>query len=266
MKTLNIAMIGGGNMAEALVCGLLRGGHAPGRIVIAEPRAARRAELEARLGVRCLPDNAEALAGAELVVLAVKPQQMKDALAGLGPALAPDATVLSIAAGVPVARIEQWLGTKVPIVRAMPNTPALVGAGISALFTTAGSPHRERAAYLLGACGGVVWLEDEDQMHAVTALSGSGPAYFFLLAEMMEAAGSKLGLSRELARKLACRTALGAGRMLVESGRSAAELREQVTSPGGTTQAALDVMYDRGLPDAVRAAIQAAARRSRELA
>jgi pyrroline-5-carboxylate reductase len=147
----------------------------------------------------------------------------------------------------------------------MPNTPALVGAGMSVLFSDADSTHRARAEYVLEACGDVVWVDDEKQLHAVTAVSGSGPAYFFLLAEIMQAAGVKLGLSEALAAKLAGQTALGAGKMLVESNRSAEELRHQVTSPGGTTQAALDAMFEQGLPNAVRAGVIAACKRSEEL-
>lgn len=263
MQQLHIAFIGGGNMAEALLAGLVHSGHAPERICVSEPRAERRRQLEQAYGIRTVAENAQAAVDADVLVLAVKPQQMRAALAGLAPGA--DATVLSIAAGISTEALQAWLGCPVNLVRAMPNTPALVGAGMSVLFSRAGRVHGQRAEYLLRACGEVAWIEREEQMHAVTAVSGSGPAYFFLLAEMMQAAGVSLGLPGDLARKLAAQTALGAGRMLCESGRSAEELRHQVTSPGGTTQAALDTMYELGLPDAVRQGVVAASKRSREL-
>jgi len=248
-----------------MIAGLLRSGHPAAQIAVGEPAAARREALAKRHGVQVSDDNCAVVRDADLVVLAVKPQQMPKALKGLPACLRAEATVLSIAAGVRIASLRDGLDGHAAIVRAMPNTPALVGAGVAAVFTEAGEPHRARAIWLLSRCGEVIELEREEQMHAVTAISGSGPAYFFLLAEMMQAAGRSLGLPEALAARLAAHTALGAGKMLVESGRTAADLRQQVTSPGGTTQAALDVMYERGLPDAVRAALQAAARRSQEL-
>lgn len=266
MQQLKISFIGGGNMAEALIAGLRRAGHAADHICVAEPGAERRKQLAGQYGVRVSAENRAAVADADMVVLAVKPQQMQVALQGVGDAIATDATVVSIAAGLTVAKLAAMLGGQAHIVRVMPNTPALVGAGVSALYSSAGEQHRHRAEYLMTACGTAYWLEQEQQMHAVTALSGSGPAYFFLLTEVMEASGVALGLSRDLARDLASQTALGAGRMLVESGRPADALRQQVTSPGGTTQAALDMMFREGLPDTVRKALTVACRRSQELA
>ncbi len=264
MRNLQIAFIGGGNMAEALISGLIHGGHAGERICVAEPREDRRRVLEQSYRVRVTDANAEAARDADVLVLAVKPQQMREAVRGL--ILKPDATVLSIAAGIDTEALSEWLGADANLVRVMPNTPALVGAGMSVIYVRAGEEiHALRAEYLLKACGEVARVEREAQMHAVTAVSGSGPAYFFLLAEMVQAAGVSLGLPEELARKLVSQTALGAGRMLCESGRSATELRQQVTSPGGTTQAALDTMYEMGLPDAVRQGVVAASRRSKEL-
>ena len=265
MKQLTIAFIGGGNMAEALIAGLRRAGHAGGHIIVAEPLQSRRDELADKYGIRAIADNQAAASEADILVLAVKPQHMQSVLEGLAGHEKPGATVISIAAGVSMAALRGWLGEHAAFVRVMPNTPALVGAGISVLFSDADGTHRTRAEYVLEACGESVWVDDEKQLHAVTAVSGSGPAYFFLLAEIMQAAGVKLGLSEELAARLAAQTALGAGKMLVESNRSAEQLRHQVTSPGGTTQAALDTMFEQGLPNAVRAGVTAACKRSEEL-
>jgi len=265
MQQLTISFIGGGNMAEALIAGLKRAGHATNKIRVAEPDAVRREQLGGQYGVRTTADNRQAAGCADMLVLAVKPQQMQAALSGLGECLPTDATVISIAAGVDTSSLAQWLGGAVNLVRVMPNTPALVGAGISVLYSDAGDEHRSRSAYLMQACGAVEWVDNEQQMHAVTAVSGSGPAYFFLLVEVMQASGVALGLSEALAGRLATQTALGAGRMLVESGRAPTALRTQVSSPGGTTQAALDVMFEEGLPGIVRKALTAASKRSKEL-
>jgi len=265
MQELKIGFIGGGNMAEALIAGLKRGGHAGDNICVSEPQQQRRDVLASQYGVQCVAQNADAAADADVLVLAVKPQQMQVALNGLSARLKAGATVVSIAAGVSTASLHGWLGEQTHIVRVMPNTPALLGAGMSVLFSQADEVHKQRTEYVLNACGECLRVEAEKQMHAVTAVSGSGPAYFFLLAEVMQATGMKLGLDEAMAAKLAAQTALGAGKMLVESGRSAEALRHQVTSPGGTTQAALDVMYEMGMPAAVRQGVVAASKRSEEL-
>jgi len=265
MQNLKIAFIGGGNMAEALVAGLVKGGHKPKSITVTDANEARLQTLAESYGVQGESDNAAAAATADIVVLAVKPQQMKEVVRQVANGAA-NATVISIAAGITTATLRASLGELHPaIVRVMPNTPALVGAGMSVLFSKADESHRARAEYVLAASGETAWVDDEALLHAVTAVSGSGPAYFFLLAELMQAAAESMGLSKELARKLCEQTAMGAGKMLAESGRTAIELRHQVTSPGGTTQAALDEMYERGLPEAVRRGINAAAKRSKEL-
>jgi len=265
MQELNIAFIGGGNMAEALIAGLKQGGHANDNICVSEPTPDRRDFLSRQYGVRCVEQNTDAVTGADVLVLAVKPQQMQLALNGISVLLKTDTTVISIAAGVNTASLHAWLGEQAHIVRVMPNTPALLGAGMSVLFSDADEIHKQRTEYVLNACGESLRLDDERKMHAVTAVSGSGPAYFFLLAEVMQATGIKLGLDETMAAKLAAQTALGAGKMLVDSGRSAEALRQQVTSPGGTTQAAMDVMYEMGLPAAVRQAVLAASKRSEGL-
>lgn len=266
MQDLQIAFIGAGNMAEALVAGLLSSGHPADKIMLSDIKAERLDQLTEQYGVET-SQNARAVASmADVLVLAVKPQQMKDALSGLGSHIRSDATIISVAAGVSVESIKKYVGNDdAPVVRVMPNTPALVGAGMSVLFTKADQIHKDRSCYVMKASGETDWVEEEAKLHVITALSGSGPAYFFLLAEVMQAAAVSLGLSEKQAALLANQTAAGAGKMLAESGRTAADLRHQVTSPGGTTQAALDVMYEEGLPDTVRKAIAAATKRSKEL-
>ena len=265
MQNLDIAFIGSGNMAEAMISGLIRAGHDAARIRISDPQAGRMAALQQAYGVVPCKDNVEAVIEASAVVLAVKPQQVAAALGQVASRIKADATVVSIAAGIQTEALKPLLGEQANIVRSMPNTPALVGAGVSVLFSDAGDIHRQRAEYILSTCGETYWVDKEKMLHAVTAVSGSGPAYFFLLAEIMQAAGESLGLPADLALRLASQTAFGSGKMLVASGRTPAELRQQVTSPGGTTQAALDVMYEKGVPAAVRHAIMAASKRSIEL-
>jgi len=173
--------------------------------------------------------------------------------------------VISIAAGVSTKHLRDGLNDHDCLVRVMPNTPCLVGAGMSVLFCDAGDEHCARAEYILSSSGKTAWVDDENLLHAVTAISGSGPAYFFLMAELMQATAHTLGLPKELSGVLVTQTALGASRMLAESGKTAEELRQQVTSPGGTTEAALEAMFEANLPDAVRTAIAAAAKRSKAL-
>ena len=266
---MRIAFIGGGHMSSALVGGLRARGAAPQHIIVSDPVPAQRARLQFDFGVQVTADNAEAVRDADLVVLAVKPQQMAEAAQGIAAELAARSrTVVSVAAGIRLANLRHWLGDGVPLVRTMPNRPALIGAGITAAYADAGVGPGERAAVesVLSAAGALVWLEDESQMDAVTALSGSGPAYFFLLIEALEDAGVALGLPRATARQLAVHTALGSGRMAAEGTDPPATLREQVTSKGGTTAAALAVLEGAGLRATFGAALAAAARRSAELA
>ena len=266
---MRIAFIGGGHMSSALVGGLRARGAAPQHIIVSDPVPAQRARLQFDFGVRVTADNAEAVRDADLVVLAVKPQQMAEAAQGIAAELAArPRPVVSVAAGIRLANLRHWLGDGPPLVRAMPNRPALIGAGITAAYADPGVGPGERAAVegVLSAAGALVWLEDESQMDAVTALSGSGPAYFFLLIEALEDAGVTLGLPRATARQLAVHTALGSGRMAAEGTDPPATLREQVTSRGGTTAAALAVLEGAGLRATFGAALAAAARRSAELA
>ncbi len=239
-----IAFVGGGNMAAALIAGLRRAGHSGDRIAVVEPVEVRRDHLIAQYGVRAQAD-AEGLQ-ADLIVLAVKPQQMQAALTTLRPA--PGTTVLSIAAGVPVAAMAAAL-PDCEVIRSMPNTPALVGAGISALYATpdTGAAARTRAATVLAAAGTCVWVDDETLLDAVTALSGSGPAYYFRMTEALADAGIALGLPADTAHRLARQTLIGAAALAAADDTPMAQLRAQVTSKGGTTEAALQSADAQGL-------------------
>jgi pyrroline-5-carboxylate reductase len=263
-----IAFIGGGNMAQALIAGMVRHGAQPGGIAVAEPRAEALQELSRQYGVATYTDNAAAAEGAALLVLAVKPQMMAEVCRGLRTVVQQyRPVVVSIAAGIRIAQLERWLDAALPIVRCMPNTPAMFGAGATGLYANGrvSAPQRAEAQHVLDAAGLTVWVPTEDQLDIVTALSGSGPAYFFLMVEALENAAFAQGLSRETARALAAQTALGAGRMLIESGDSAATLRQKVTSPHGTTQAALESFQADHFPAIVARAVDAARRRGAEL-
>jgi len=263
-----IAFIGGGNMARSLIGGLLVRGTAADAVRVSEPVDVLREALARDFGVVTTADNAEAAQAAGLWVLAVKPQVMRavcEALAPLAQANRP--LVVSIAAGITAAQLQRWLGGGVAVVRTMPNTPALLGAGVTGLFASpeVDAAGRTRAADLLASAGSTVWIDDEAKMDAVTATSGSGPAYVFLLAEAMQAAAEAEGLPAEAARALVLQTVLGAARMLTESGEPAAELRRRVTSPGGTTQAAIETFEAGGFRALVADAIRNATERGRQL-
>lgn len=265
----NIAFIGGGNMARSLIGGLIAQGREPASIHVAEPVAALRDALHADFGVPVFDTGIAAADDTSTWVFAVKPQVMRtvcESLAAQAQARRP--LVISIAAGITGGQLERWLGGALPVVRTMPNTPALLGAGVTGLHAsghvdTAG---RAFAETLLAAAGQTVWIEDEALMDAVTAVSGSGPAYVFLLAEAMIEAAMSEGLPAAAARTLALQTVLGAARMLTEDGASdAAELRRRVTSPNGTTQAAIETFEAGGFRTLVASAIHAARERGREL-
>lgn len=264
----SVAFIGGGNMARSLIGGLIARGTAPADIHVAEPVDVLRDALAADFGVQVGAESGTAAAAAGLWVLAVKPQVMRavcEALAPLAQANRP--LVVSIAAGITAAQLQRWLGGGVAVVRTMPNTPALLGAGVTGLFASeeVDAAGRERAAVLLSSAGKTVWIEDEARMDAVTATSGSGPAYIFLLAEAMEEAAIAEGLPADAARTLVLQTILGAARMLTESGEPPAELRRRVTSPGGTTQAAVETFEAGGFRALVAHAIANATERGRQL-
>ena len=263
-----IAFIGGVNMARSLVGGMVARGTDPACIQVAEPVEALRDALSRDFGVRVHADAIDAVVGAATWVFAVKPQVMRTVCEGLA-AHARDAHPLavSIAAGITTAQLSAWLGGSTAVVRSMPNTPALLGAGVTGLYANAAvdAAGRARAEALLATAGETVWITDEALMDAVTAVSGSGPAYAFLLAEAMEDAARAQGLPADAARRLVLQTLLGAARMLTESGEAPAELRRRVTSPGGTTQAAIEAFEAGGLRRLVAEAVAAATVRGREL-
>ena len=263
-----IAFIGGGNMARSLIGGLLKRGQSAASIAVAEPFAVTAASLVQDFGVPVFSESATAVAGKRIWLLAVKPQMMREVCEGLRAQVdVCEPLVISIAAGISLASLRQWLGPKAKLVRSMPNTPALIGAGITALFagSDVNAKQRSNAQNLLNAAGASVWIESEALMDAVTATSGSGPAYFFLMIEAMQAAAVAQGLSPEVARALVLNTAYGAAKMALASDEPASILRERVTSPGGTTAAALAVFEQSGFRGHVSDAIAAATARGKTL-
>ena len=268
MARRRIAIIGGGRIGEALLTGLLSSGwRAQDEIVVTSRREERAAELADRHGVEATTDNRHAVRDAELVVIAVKPQDIDVLLTEIGPVLDPAQTVLSVAAAIPTARIERQVAAGVPVVRAMPNAPSTVHEGMAAVAAGAhaGDAQLALAEEALRHLGRVVRV-DESALDAVTAVSGSGPAYFALLAEAMIEAGILLGLSREISTTLVVQTMLGTAKQLRDLGMHPVELRESVTSPGGTTIAAIRELEQAGVRAAFLNAIQAAMNRSKELA
>ena len=268
MSETNIGFIGGGNMATSLIGGLVANGTPPGSIWVSDPDTPKIDDLGQRFGVNTSGDNSVVASRCATVVLAVKPQIMNTVVRSLAPALGKHTPLLvSIAAGVREAEINRWAGGDMAIVRTMPNTPALVGCGATALYANekVDAGQRERADAILKAVGITIWVDDEAQLDAVTALSGSGPAYYFLLMEIMQATGEAMGLDADAARRLTLQTALGAARIANESDEPPAVLRERVTSPGGTTERALTTMRDGGIDKVVSDGIHGARQRSIEL-
>jgi pyrroline-5-carboxylate reductase len=266
---MQLAFLGGGNMGRALIGGLLRRGTRPEQISVGEHVEAARSALARDFGITATADNLAAVENAELIVLAVKPQDAGAVLASLQPLLTRNhPIVLSVAAGIRASTLEAWCGPGIPVVRAMPNRPALVGAGVTGLYspTHVSASHRTAAERVMLAVGEVVWVPTEDAIDVVTALSGSGPAYFFLLAELMAQAAAELGLEPQAARRLAVATLHGAGSLANSSDGDLARMRAEVTSKGGTTEAALRTMDAADLRGIVLRALDAATRRSRELA
>ncbi len=264
-----LAFIGGGNMAAALIGGLTKRGLPSERVVVADPSQEQLQRLVRDFGVTAAADNASAVRGAEVVILAVKPQQMRTVVLGLAASMTADPPlVISVAAGIPHAALARWFGPRVPVIRTMPNRPALNGFGATGLYAPAsvGAANRALAEMIMAAVSATVWVEHESQMDTVTALSGSGPAYFFLFMEALEAAAHERGLPKDVAHQLTLETAVGAAQMARHSTESLATLREQVTSKGGTTAAALAVLDGAGLRAIVAHAVAAADRRSAELA
>jgi pyrroline-5-carboxylate reductase len=262
-----ITYIGGGNMATALISGIQKSRNTHLTIRVADPSEEARNRIQAELSVEVYTDASKAANGADVVVLAVKPQVMPMVLESLSGELRTEQLVLSIAAGTTIESIENRLGREQAIARAMPNTPALIGMGISGVYASEQCKphHRQQAEKILNATGEVVWVDSEEMIDAVTAVSGSGPAYFFLLTEALANAGTALGLPPAIANQLALQTARGAGAMAAASDLDVAELRRQVTSPNGTTQAAIEIFEAGNFHELVEKAVAAAASRSREL-
>ena len=269
MDAPHIAFIGAGNMAGSIIGGLLESGHPAGRISAADPFPDSLERLRELGPLHTCADNAEAAATADVIIMAVKPQVMAEATESISAAVAENAAlVISIAAGVTVESMAARLGVGAAIVRCMPNTPALLGCGASGLFANSNVTPEQRslAQSIMGAVGETRWVDSEQALDAITALSGSGPAYFFLFTEAMIDAGCALGLDRETATTLATQTALGAARMARESDVDLVELRRRVTSPGGTTERAVQQFEEDGLRRLVGNAMDAAAERAAEMA
>ncbi len=268
MDRQRIVFIGGGNMARSLIGGLIADGYPADAIAVTDPDPQCRTTVNERFGVAVTEDNRAAVSDADVVVVAVKPQAVREVIGGVAEVLAPrQPLVVSVAAGVRQSDIGHWLGYTGPIVRCMPNTPALLQNGITALYANpqVSEAQHNAAESLLRAVGTVIWLDDEGLMDTVTAISGSGPAYFFLLMEALEKAATARGLASEQARLLAIETALGAARMALESDDAPATLRANVTSKGGTTAAALEAFERGGFADLVDQAVGAASDRAGEL-
>ena len=264
---MKIAFVGGGNMARAIIGGLIAKEAAKAAdIVVIEPDPSARLRLLAEYGVRAVEAPGPELAGIEAVILAVKPQNMREAAMKLAGTVG-DALFITIAAGIRIADLSRWLGGRKRIVRAMPNTPALVHAGITGLHAPAGvgDPDRAAAQHLLASVGATLWFEEEGDLDAVVAVSGSGPAYVFYAIEALETAARSLGLAEGASRSLALWTFVGATKLAIERGEEPAALRAQVTSKGGTTERALEVLEAAGVKQHFIDAVKAACERSREL-
>jgi pyrroline-5-carboxylate reductase len=263
---MKIAFLGGGNMATALIGGLIAKGHEASRISVIEMSPAAREKLAARYPVRVTTAPDAAMRGADTLVLAVKPQDMKRALASIGSEVR-NALVISVAAGITLDTLSRWLGGHRRIVRCMPNTPGLIGAGITGLFASpdVSASEKKKAQDILRAVGEVVWLAEEKLIDPVTAVSASGPAYVFWFIEQLAAAAVKLGIPQDDALKLAKQTVLGAARLALESTDTPETLRKNVTSKGGTTEAALNVFEQEKLAERFIRAVEAASRRGEEM-
>ena len=266
---ISIGFVGGGNMAQAIIRGLLRAGHSASRLSVADPSGEQRNAVTAINGAINVAEDSTDLAGrCDLLVLAVKPQIMADVASMLGQQERPTQQIIvSVAAGITLESLRSWFGSNAAIIRVMPNQPALAGEGMSGLCATATVDNAGRAAadYLMSATGKAAWFDDESLMDAVTAISGSGPAYFYLCTEIMQDVAREFGFTADIARMLSTQTALGAATVASHSTDDLATLRQQVTSPGGTTAAALAALEEAGIRDIFRKALIAARDRSVEL-
>jgi pyrroline-5-carboxylate reductase len=263
-----IAFIGGGNMASSIIGGMLANGFQPEQICVGNPGEEKRQHLQQTYGIATTPDNHVAVADADIVVMAVKPQVMGAVVKELASSISPGTVLVSVAAGIKLSNLEKWLGDSRAIVRVMPNTPSMVRCGAAGLFANqlVNSEQKASIEAIFNAVGISCWVDEEAQIDAVTAVSGSGPAYYFLMMETMQRVGQELGLSEQTARELTIQTALGAAQMASTSEHNTTELRRQVTSPGGTTQAAIAAFQSLNVEDTFRQAMQAAQNRARAMA
>jgi pyrroline-5-carboxylate reductase len=264
-----IAFIGGGNMASSIIGGLVSSGWPASMIRVSDPVDSQRENLSQKFGVQCYEDNQLCIESADVVILAVKPQMLRQVVTPISSSLQ-DSTplIISIVAGISSRDTMDWIGVNLPFIRVMPNTPALVNRGVSGLYATSSTSdsQRELAATLMKSVGEVVWVSQESLIDTVTGVSGSGPAYFFKLMELMIAEAEANGLDAESAQTLVVETAAGAAALMQQSALRPAELRRQVTSPGGTTNAGIQFMEQAGIEQAVRGGVRAAVLRSAELA
>ena len=264
-----VGFIGAGNMARSLAGGLLKNGWGQAHIILSDPEPAQREAIQTVLGIKAIPDNNDIAARADILVLAIKPQILADVAKALAATVQKKKPlIISIAAGVRIEDLDRWLGGNLPVVRAMPNTAALIGSGASGMYanTRVNQVMRNQAESILRAVGVTAWLDDEYLMDVVTALSGSGPAYFFLVMEALEQAAIDAGLDPRQARLLTLETAFGASKMALEGHEEPSQLRHRVTSPGGTTEQAVKVLEEGGIRHLFKSAIQAAVNRAREIA
>jgi pyrroline-5-carboxylate reductase len=263
-----IAFIGGGNMASSIIGGMLANGFQPEQICVGNRGAEKCQRLNQTYGIAATSDNHAAVADADIVVMAVKPQVMGSVITELVSSIKPGTVVVSVAAGIQLSNLEEWLGESRAIIRVMPNTPSMVRCGAAGLFANelVSSEQKASVEAMFNAVGISCWVDNEAKIDAVTAVSGSGPAYFFLMMEAMQKVGQELGLSEQVARELTIQTALGAAQMASTSEHNTTDLRLQVSSPGGTTQAAIAKFQSLDIEDTFRQAMEAARNRAREMA
>jgi pyrroline-5-carboxylate reductase len=268
MENCTIAFIGSGNMSRSLIGGLIANGIKLEQLLATDPDNDQRNAIAKQFGISTLENNNEAISKADVILLAVKPQVMHEVVSGIADSIkGTSKLVISIAAGVNINSISQWLNVSAAVIRVMPNTPSLIQAGAAALYANEHTSESQKntAEAMMRSVGTAIWLDSEEQMDAVTALSGSGPAYFFYFMEAMEKTAIEMGLSEENARLLTIETAVGASKMALLSSSDPAELRKQVTSPGGTTEQALNTLMQGKMDELVRKAMEAAKQRSIEL-
>ena len=263
-----IAFIGGGNMASSIIGGMLANGFQPEQICVGNRGTEKCQRLQQTYGIATTSDNHAVVAGADIVVMAVKPQVMGAVVKDLASSINPGAVVVSVAAGIQLCNFQDWLGASRAIVRVMPNTPSMVRCGAAGLFANALVSNEQKVSIesIFNAVGISCWVDNEAQIDAVTAVSGSGPAYFFLFMETMQRVGQELGLSEQVARELTIQTALGAAEMASNSEHNTEELRLQVSSPGGTTRAAIAQFEALDIEETIRQAMRAAHNRAGEMA